>query len=84
MALQQNNKIMKYDKYSARAEEFINHQEILDTIAYVEANKDNKEPVSYTHLYRECTRGVDQCHSAIGRGKKGGADRQAICDGLSE
>ena len=55
MALQQNNKIMKYDKYSARAEEFINHQEILDTIAYVEANTDNKElqraiPVSYTHL----------------------------------
>ena len=43
MALQQNNKIMKYDKYSARAEEFINHQEILDTIAYVKANKDNKE-----------------------------------------
>ena len=34
---------MKYDKYSARAEEFINHQEILDTIAYVKANKDNKE-----------------------------------------
>lgn len=43
MTLQQNNKIMKYDKYSARAEEFINHQEILDTIAYVKANKDNKE-----------------------------------------
>lgn len=32
---------MIYDKYSAHAEEFINHQEILDSIAFADANKDN-------------------------------------------
>lgn len=38
---------MTYDKYSAKAEEFIHHGEILDTIAYADANKDN------TKLQRE-------------------------------
>lgn len=32
---------MKYDKYSSKAEEFINHQEILDTLEYVERHKDD-------------------------------------------
>jgi len=31
----------RYDMKSLKAEEFINHQEILDTIAYAQANKDN-------------------------------------------
>jgi 2-iminoacetate synthase len=30
-----------YDVKSPRAEEFISHQEILDTLAYAEANKSN-------------------------------------------
>ncbi|MBR8702553.1 [FeFe] hydrogenase H-cluster radical SAM maturase HydG [Porphyromonas levii] len=32
---------MQYDKFSSKAEEFIHHGEILDSIAYAEANKDN-------------------------------------------
>ena len=30
-----------YNVHSAKAEEFINHQEILDTIAWAEENKNN-------------------------------------------
>ena len=33
----------KYDPKSLVAEEFINHEEILDTIEYAKANKSNKE-----------------------------------------
>lgn len=32
-----------YNPYSRKAEEFIDHQEILDTLAYADANKDNYE-----------------------------------------
>ena len=31
----------QYDRNSLKAEEFINHGEILDTLAYAEANKHN-------------------------------------------
>ena len=34
---------MSYDPKSLRAEEFINHDEILETLAYADANKHNKE-----------------------------------------
>lgn len=33
----------KYDMNSPRADEFINHEEIMDTLAYAQANKDNIE-----------------------------------------
>ena len=36
---------MMYNVHSAKAKEFINHQEILDTIAWAEENKNNKEAV---------------------------------------
>ena len=32
-----------YDVKSLKAEEFISHQEILDTLAYAEENKENRE-----------------------------------------
>ena len=32
-----------YNAKSMKAEEFICHEEILDTLAYAEANKNNKE-----------------------------------------
>ena len=35
-----------YDVRSPKATEFIDHQEILDTLAYARENKDNKELVS--------------------------------------
>ena len=34
---------IKYDPKSSVAEEFINDQEILDTIEYAKANKSNRE-----------------------------------------
>ncbi|KLU70559.1 MAG: hypothetical protein RHS_3572 [Robinsoniella sp. RHS] len=35
-----------YDIKSLKAEEFISHQEILDTLAYAEANKHNEKLIS--------------------------------------
>ena len=32
-----------YDVHSKNPEDFINHQEILDTLAYADANKNNSE-----------------------------------------
>ena len=32
-----------YNPKSLKAEEFISHEEILDTLAYAEQNKNNKE-----------------------------------------
>ena len=34
---------MKYDPKSSKAEEFINHEEILESLEYANRNKDNKE-----------------------------------------
>ena len=34
---------MIYDPKSSKAEEFINHEEILESLEYAKANKDNKE-----------------------------------------
>ena len=36
---------MKYDPKSLKAEEFINHQEIMDSLAYAQENKNNREVV---------------------------------------
>ena len=33
----------KYDPKSLKAEEFINHEEILESIEYAKANKSNRE-----------------------------------------
>ena len=33
----------KYDVMSSKAEEFINHEEILETLAYAKAHKDDLE-----------------------------------------
>ena len=35
--------MIRYNPASSRAEEFINDQEILDTIEYAQKNKDNLE-----------------------------------------
>ena len=34
---------MSYDPKSLRAEDFINHEEILETLGYADANKHNRE-----------------------------------------
>ena len=33
-----------YDVNSKRADDFINHEEILDTLKYADENKENAEP----------------------------------------
>ena len=44
-----------YDVHSPKATEFIDHQEILDTLAYAAENKDNKELVrSLIRRARDC------------------------------
>lgn len=41
----------KYDVRSPRADEFINHEEIMDTLAYAEAHKDDVElALSLIHI----------------------------------
>ena len=54
---------MIYQKDSSKAEEFIHHEEILDTLEYAQNNKDNRvlieqliekaASVSYTHLAKD-------------------------------
>ena len=41
----------KYDVKSLKAEEFINNEEILETLAYAEENKNNLE--TYSNNLRE-------------------------------
>ena len=35
-----------YNPKSLLADEFIDHQEILDTLAYADANKNNRKPIT--------------------------------------
>ena len=48
---------MKYDPKSSKAEEFINDQEIRETLAYAEANKNNRELIDRI-LEKELPRSV--------------------------
>ena len=54
-----------YDPKSSRAEEFINHEEILDTLEYAEQNKDNKELIkSIIEKARNC-KGITHREAAV-------------------
>ncbi|MDO5522076.1 MAG: [FeFe] hydrogenase H-cluster radical SAM maturase HydG [bacterium] len=56
---------MKYDKYSSKAGEFINHEEILDTLRYAEENKNNKELVfSLIERAKDC-KGLTHREAAV-------------------
>lgn len=55
----------KYDVMSPKAEEFINHQEILDTIEYAKANKSNRELIfSLIERARDC-KGLSHREAAV-------------------
>lgn len=55
----------KYDVKSPKAEEFINHQEILDTIEYAKENKSNKELVfSLIERAKDC-KGLTHREAAV-------------------
>ena len=45
-----------YNAKSMKAEEFICHEEILDTLAYAEANKNNKELLEQILQRPSCAR----------------------------
>ncbi len=55
----------KYDMYSSKAEEFINHEEILDTLEYAKENKNNRELVfSIIEKAKEC-KGISHREAAV-------------------
>lgn len=54
-----------YDKKSLKAEEFINHQEILDTIEYAKQHKDDKEMcLNLAKRAKDC-KGLDHREAAV-------------------
>ncbi len=56
---------MKYDIMSAKAEEFINDQEILDTLEYARANKSNRELIfSLIERAKDC-KGLNHREAAV-------------------
>ena len=56
---------MKYDPKSSIAEEFINHQEILDTIEYAQENKSNRELIfSLLERAKDC-KGLTHREAAV-------------------
>lgn len=55
----------KYDVKSPKAEEFINHEEILDTIEYAKANKSNRELIfSLIERAKDC-KGLTHREAAV-------------------
>lgn len=55
----------KYDVMSGKAEEFINHEEILDTIEYAKANKSNRELIfSLIERAKDC-KGLTHREAAV-------------------
>ena len=52
-----------YDVKSLKAEEFISDEEIKETLAYADANKDNMEVLAfiYNYGYSYANREVDNC-----------------------
>ena len=59
----------KYDKNSAHAQEFINDEEIRETLLYAENNKDNKELIeSLLEKARPKELDVDGCREIHAQG----------------
>lgn len=54
-----------YKKDSSKAEEFINHQEILDTLAYAEANKSNKDLLRQILSKAKEEKGLDHREASV-------------------
>ena len=54
-----------YKKDSSKAEEFINHQEILDTLAYAEKNKNNKDLLRQILAKAKEEKGLDHREASV-------------------
>ena len=55
----------KYDVKSSKAEEFINHEEILETLEYAQANKNNKELIDSIIKKAEEMKGITHREAAV-------------------
>lgn len=56
---------MKYDMMSAKAEEFINDEEILDVLEYAKKNKDNMELIGQILKKAEDMKGISHREAAV-------------------
>ncbi len=55
----------KYDVKSSKAEEFINHEEIMETLEYAEKNKDNRELIEAIIKKAEAFKGITHREAAV-------------------
>ncbi|MCQ2467937.1 MAG: [FeFe] hydrogenase H-cluster radical SAM maturase HydG [Clostridia bacterium] len=60
-----NNNTYKYDVNSLKAEEFINHEEIIDTLGYADSNKDNLELVDAILDKAELLKGLTHREASV-------------------
>ena len=59
------NTMYKYDPASPKAEEFINHEEILETLKFAEENKHNKELIDEVIKKAEEYKGISHREAAL-------------------
>ena len=68
-----------YNVKSMKAEEFINHEEILDTLAYTEANKNNSELLDAIMAKAELRKGLTHREASVLLACEDPARIEAIC-----
>ncbi len=68
-----------YNVKSMKAEEFINHEEILDTLAYAEANKNNSELLDAIMAKAEMRKGLTHREASVLLACEDPARIEAIC-----
>ena len=68
-----------YNVKSMKAEEFINHEEILDTLAYAEANKNNSELLDAIMAKAELRKGLTHREASVLLACENPARIEAIC-----
>ena len=56
---------MQYDPKSHKAEEFINHEEVLASLAYAEANKHNAELIDQIIAKAKLRKGLSHREAAV-------------------
>lgn len=57
--------MFKYDKKSLLADEFINHEEIMETLKYAEANKNNVEVIDAIIEKAKLRKGLSHRDAAV-------------------
>lgn len=67
-----------YNPKSLKAEEFINHQEILDTLAYAEANKDNLELIDQIIEKAKLCKGLTHREASVLLACENQEDRKSV------